>query len=195
MMTFAQPSPPFDRRWIIRWSIGIGCAVLTACAALLPSTLSFSAPELESKLAERMPFRRNVLGLFDIELTRPKIALDATEQRITASFDLDLRSTLVARNFPGMIRFSGVPRYDAPTRSVMFEQARVDALELDGISRAVRDRLNEFASLLAKDVLDRRALYTLRPDQLRWAGVTLNPRAVRILGDQLVIDLVPGDSR
>ncbi len=194
-MPSARPSNAFDRYCVMRWSIGIGCAVLTACAALLPSTLRFSTFELESKLNERMPFRRNVLGLFDVELTRPRIALDSTEQRITASFDLDLRSTLVPRNFPGMIQFSGVPRYDAPTRSVMFEQARVDALELEGISRAVRDRLNELASLLAKDLLDRRALYTLQPDQLRRAGVTLSPRGVRILGNQLVIDLDRGEAR
>ncbi len=194
-MTFARLVAALHRHCIMGWPLGIGCAILMACAALLPSTLRFSTFELESKLTERMPFRRNVLGLFDVELTRPRIALDATEQRIFASFDLDLRSTLVHRNFPGIIRFSGVPRYDATTRSVMFEQARVDALELEGISRAVRDRLNELASLLAKDVLDRRALYTLRPEQLRWAGVDLNPRGVRILGDQLVIDLDRGDGR
>ncbi len=184
----------FIRRLAHR-SVCIGGALLVACTALLPDTLGFSAAELETRLAERMPFRRQLLGLFELELAHPKIALDANEQRITARFTLNVRTTLGSRIYPGAIHFSGTPRYDAPTRSVMFDQARVDALELEGISRAVRDQLNEIASLVAKDVLDRRPLYTLKPDQLRWAGVTLTPKGVRIVADRLLIDLERGDRR
>ncbi len=174
-------------------AIPIACALLAACAALLPESIGFTAAELEARLAERMPLRRNILGLFDLELTRPTVGLDASDQRVTATFDMAVRTTLSTRVLPGMIRLSGIPRYDGVATAIMLDQARVDAFELDGVPRALRDRLNEAASLVAKDVLDRRPFYTLRPEQLRWGGVTLTPRGVRIVGDRLVVDLRPAD--
>lgn len=175
-------------------AIPIACALLAACAALLPESIGFTAAELEAKLAERMPLRRNFLGLFDLELARPAVALDSSEQRVTATFAIALRTTLSTRILPGTIRLSGTPRYDSAARAIMLDQARVDAFELDGLPRALRDRLNEVAALVAKDVLDRRPFYTVKPEQLRWGGVALTPRGVRIVGDRLLVDLGPADS-
>ncbi|MFM9887965.1 MAG: DUF1439 domain-containing protein [Burkholderiales bacterium] len=176
-----------------RAAVAIGCMLLASCAALLPESISFTAVELEAKLAERMPLRRNILGLFDLELTRPTVGLDASQQRVTAQFDISLRTALSTRILPGLIRLSGAPRYDGAAKAIMLDQARVDEFELDGLPRALSDRLNEVASLVATDVLDRRPFYTVKPEQLQWGGMALMPRGVRIVGDRLLVELGPAE--
>ncbi|MFN0298997.1 MAG: DUF1439 domain-containing protein [Burkholderiales bacterium] len=181
-------------RNIARVPTAIACALLAACAALLPESIGFTAVELEARLAERMPLRRDILGLFDLELSRAAVALDPLEQRVTATFAITVRTTLSTRILPGTIRLSGIPRYDGAARAIMLDQARVDTFELDGLPRAFSDRLNEVAMLVAKDVFDRRPLYTVKPEQLQWGGMKLTPRGARIVGDRLLIDLGPADS-
>jgi Protein of unknown function (DUF1439) len=173
----------------------IGIALLTAsCALLVPASIRFTPAELEAKLVERLPLRRTFLSLFDVELDRPKIGLDATEGRISAGFDLGLRSALSARVLNGTVRFSGTPRYDAATRSIVLDRARIEQLDLVGLPQGMRDRLVDVATLVAKDVLEQRPLYTLKPEQLRWAGTPMAPRGIRIADDRLVIDLARAET-
>ncbi len=172
-------------------AVPIAYALLIACATLLPESIGFTAFELEARLAERMPLRRDILGLFDLELTRPAVALDPSQQRVTATFAIAVRTTLSTRILPGTIQLSGTPRYDGAARAIMLDEARVDTFELEGLPRAFRDRFNEVASLVAKDLLDRRPFYTVKPEQLQWRGVKLTPRGVRIVGDRLLVDLGP----
>jgi Protein of unknown function (DUF1439) len=179
--------------------VGASAAILctsllvASCSLLVPGSIGFSAPELEAKLAERLPLRRTFHGLFDVELDRPKIGLDATEGRISAGFDLGLRSALSARVLTGSVRFSGTPRYDVATQSIMLERARIEQLDLVGVPQGMRDRLIELAALVARDVIEQRPLYTLKPEQLRWAGMPLAPRGIRIANDRLLIDLARVD--
>lgn len=174
----------------LRLATALALTLLSAsCALLVPGSIGFTAAELEAKLAERLPVRRTLLGLFDVELARPQIALDATLGRISAGFDLGLRTPLSTRVLTRTVRFSGTPRYDAPTQSIMLEHTRVEQFNLDGLPQGMRERMVELGSLLAKNMLEQRPLYTLKPEQLRWAGIALSPRGMRIVGDRLLIEL------
>ena len=187
-------SPPVRSRTLVTCIALTSALLATSCALLVPASLSFSAAQLEARLAERLPIRRTLLSLFDVELARPQIALDATEGRISAGFDLEVRTPLSSRVLAGAVRFSGTPRYDVPTQSITLEHTRIEQIDLAGLPRGMRERLVELASLVAKNTLEQRPLYTLKPEQLRWAGMTLAPRGLRIAGDRLLIDLARADA-
>jgi hypothetical protein len=173
-------------------AIALCFALATAgCSALLPRLLMFSAEQLAAKLAERMPFKRTFYGLLDLELDKPRVALDEKDGRVATLFDATLRTPLSTRAYSGAVKLSGAPRYEADSRSVMLGAARVELLNFDGVPGSLNRQLQDLATTLAQEVLDRRPLYTLKPEDLRFAGVQLNPSGVRIAGDRLVVDLAP----
>jgi len=179
-----------DRRLVLAGLVVVVVAA-AGCQALAPRSVSFTAAEIEARLARRMPLRRSIAGLVELELARPVVVLEQATQRLATTFDLSLRLPLLLRDTAGQVTFSGIPRYDAASRSISLVQGAVDRVSVDGLPVALASRLRELATRVAEDQFARGPLYTLEPDQTRFGGMELNPTAVRIEGERLVVDLAP----
>ncbi len=164
----------------------VGCTAL----GLYPRTLELPRESIERALAARMPYTQRYAGLVEIELTRPRVALAAESNRIATTFDVSLR-TPFGRSTRGLWTLSGVPRYDAESQSVRLDGATVDALELDALPASLAAEVKRLAERIAREVLAERALYTLKPEDLRFAGGALEPVELRVVGDRLVVPLRP----
>lgn len=165
--------------------------MLGACSVLLPRSYGFTVEELQSRLSQRMPYKKTILGVLDVELTRPRLALDPLQNRLSTLFDATVRAPLAGRVYQGAIKLSGVPRYEGSSRSIMLGAARLDVLDLDGLSPALAKQLRELANALAPEVFDRTPLHTFKPEDLRAGGVMLDPQGIRMSADRLIVDLAP----
>lgn len=131
------------------------------------------------------------MGVLDIELTRPRLALDPMQNRLATLFDATIRVPLTGRAYIGAIGISGVPRYESGMRSILLGSARLDVLELDGLSPTLAKQVREMANALAPEVFDRTPLHTFKPEDLRFGAVTLDPRSIRMSADRLIVELAP----
>lgn len=172
------------------FTVLLACA-LAACSAFLPQTYGFSVAELQARLAQRMPYKKTMLGVLDIELTRPRLALDPAHNRLATLFDATVRAPLAGRTYSGAIGISGVPRYESGTRSILLGAARLDVLELDGLSPTLARQVREMANALAPEIFDRTPLHTFKPEDLRFGAVTLDPQGIRMSAERLIVDLAP----
>lgn len=183
-------SMPLRRRRIVAGLIAIAAAA-TGCQAIAPRSVSFTNAELASMLARRMPLRRSVRGILELELSQPVVALQEEQQRLAVTFDLSLRSAFLPGERTGQLTFSGIPRYDASSRSISLVEGAVDRLSVDGLPATLAGRLRELASRIAEDQFARNPIHTLDPDKTRFGSLDLNPTAVRIEAGRLVVELAP----
>lgn len=178
-----------SRRRLTTCLIGImgfaGVATLAGCSGLLPQSYGFTATELQARLAQRMPYRKT-LGVFEIELNQPQLTLDAGANRMATAFAATLRSPF-RKPAIGVFSISGVPRYEGSTRSIMLGATRVDALQFDGVPRELTSLIREIANGLVADL----PLHTFKAEELRVGAIELNPQAIRMTPDRLIVDLAP----
>ena len=173
--------------WLLVLVLCTGCASL----GLYPHSVEFTRDAIEKKLAERMPMRRTSLGIIDLELSNPRVAMLTDKARVATTFDAVLRIPLLPKPLTGTSTLSGVPRYDASSRSVVLGVPAIDALAIEGVPERLASQLRALADDLAQEALADRPLHTLKPDDLKFGGTELEPGPVRITADRLVVDLRP----
>ena len=178
---------PLSVLWLLVLVLCTGCASL----GLYPRSMEFTRDAIEKKLAERMPMRRTYLGIIDLELSNPRVAMLTERARVATTFDAVLRIPFLPKPLTGTSTLSGVPRYDASSRSVVLGAAALDAIAIEGVPERLAGQLRALADTLAQEALADRPLHTLKPDDLRFAGTELEPGPVRITGDRLVVELRP----
>lgn len=165
---------------------------LAACTALglYPRERSFTAAEIQERLARRFPWRKS-FALVDVELANPLVRLDDAGGRLGTTFDATLRSPLLREGLIGKLSVSGIPRYAAETRAFVLGDLRVDALDFPRLPRGVSEEIRRLAGGIASELLGDAPIYTLRPEDGRYLGAELEPESVRIENERLVLRVKP----
>ena len=104
--------------------------------------------------------------------------LNATEQRIATSFDIGVKLPLTGKNVTGVMKLSGRPEYVVATDSLFLRDARVDQIRMDNMPEALSAALAKAASNFARDVLEDKALYTFKAEELRRYGARFEPQRI-----------------
>lgn len=162
---------------------------LAGCTSMpfLSGEIRLTADELTQRLARRFPLEKSVAGLLDVTLGRPSVELNATEQRIATSFDIGVKLPLTGKNVTGVMKLSGRPEYVVATDSLFLRDARVDQIRMDNMPEALSAALAKAASNFARDVLEDKALYTFKPEELRRYGARFEPQRIEVRPDALVL--------
>jgi Protein of unknown function (DUF1439) len=161
---------------------------LGACAnnVFVPGELNFSHAEMSAQLAKRFPVQRTIAGLIDISLMRPRVSTrkdtssGAMDLRLAATFDVDVKVLLTSRVVSGTVAISGMPRYDASSRSVFLSDARVDSIRAENMPEALSAALTQAASSMAKDYLQEKPLRTFTDAELTRYGMSLSPKHIEV---------------
>ncbi len=159
--------------------------LLAGCAGNVMglNQLNFSNAELTSHLARRFPVEKSIAGLLDVSLMHPQVEAreDAGQAlRLGASFDVSVKMALSSKTIVGRLGMSGVPHYDAATRSIFLRDARVDSLRAEGMPDALSAAVAKAASTIAKEYLEEKPLRTFAENELSILGVRLNPQRVEV---------------
>lgn len=184
-----SPSTPAARSRRIRWWAG-AAAVAVAIAAVLVACMptgwtgdgyTFSRGQMQDALARKFPFQRRFLGFFDVTLSNPQVSLDPARNRIAIQADAQVESGLFRQPLTGPLAVSSGLHYDAPTRSIRLDQPSVDRFDLQNVPGGVGPQISAIGSLVAGQLLNDYAVYTFKPEQLKVAGIAVEPGTITVL--------------
>jgi len=180
---------PASRTNRVRWWAG-ATAVAVAVAAVLVACMptgwtgdgyTFSRGQMQEALARKFPFQRRFLGFFDVTLTNPQITLDPARNRIAIQADAQVQSGLFRQPLTGPLAVSSGLHYDAATRSIRLDQPNVDRFDLQNVPGGVGPQISAIGSLIAGQLLNDYAVYTFKPEQLKVAGIAVEPGTITVL--------------
>ena len=178
------------RRAFARVLAGVGLAgLLASCSSLIgPRQVELPLHKLQAGLDKRFPINERLLELFDIQLTRPQLALQPDQDRVALAVEASVAPPF-ARAWTGNIAFSGRLYIDPGRAAVMMAEPRVDRLQL-GNPEAER-HLTRVANGLIDTVARDMPVYTFEQKDLRYAGVQFVPTRIQTTRSGLVVTLEP----
>jgi hypothetical protein len=163
---------------------------LSACATMTEHTVTVSEAQLQQKLQARLLAPITVLKIFNVSLTQPQIKLDGQSERLSATLDA-LVSNPFSRAVSGKAAISGKLRFDPNTETVLLSEARLDGLNIDGLSGRTAELIQVLSQQLSADLLHDFPLYRLQPSDLKVAGIAFVPKLMRVTPQGLQVTLAP----
>lgn len=178
------------RRTVVRLAaIAVGASLLASCSSLIgPRQVELPLHKLQAGLDKRFPVNERLLELFDVQLTRPQLAIQPEDDRVALAVEASVAPPF-ARAWTGNIAFSGRLYVDPGRAAVMMAEPRVDSLRL-GNPEAER-HLTRVANGLIETVARDMPVYTFEQKDLRYAGVQFVPTRIQTTRTGLVVTLEP----
>lgn len=171
----------------------LGFSVLTllsGCASITERTVTVTEAQLQQKLQDKLIAPITLLKIFNVNLSKPVIKLDGQSERMTATLDA-LVSNPIGRPMSGKASISGKLRFDAASESVLLDEAKIESLNIDGLGARSSEMITLLGQQLGGDLLKNLPLYTLKPDDLKVAGIAFTPKNMRITPQGLQLTLAP----
>lgn len=187
------------RRRFLRAALTGSCAFgitvsLAACASpifpFMPSQYTFSQRQVQDALQRKFPYQRTVSQVFEVALTNPVVGLLPDANRISVTLDARLASPFLREPVDGVFTLSSQLAYDAGSRSVILKSPSVDNVTVSGQAQAYTQQINEAAALLATQLLSNYPVYTFKPEQLSFAGVSYEPGTITVLTNGIRVQIV-----
>ncbi|CAJ0865809.1 DUF1439 domain-containing protein [Ralstonia flatus] len=180
---------PAARSSRIRWWAGaatIAVAIAVTLVACMPTGwtgdgYTFSRSQMQDALARKFPFQRRFLGFFDVTLSNPQVSLDPARNRIAIQADAVVQSGLFRQPLTGPLAVSSGLHYDAATHSIRLDQPTVDRFDLQNVPGGIGPQISSIGSLIAGQLLNDYAVYTFKPEQLKVAGIAVEPGTITVL--------------
>ncbi|WP_343549255.1 DUF1439 domain-containing protein [Ralstonia sp.] len=180
---------PAARSNRIRWWAGaaaVAVAIAVTLVACMPTGwtgdgYTFSRSQMQDALARKFPFQRRFLGFFDVTLSNPQVSLDPARNRIAIQADAVVQSGLFRQPLTGPLAVSSGLHYDAPTHSIRLDQPTVDRFDLQNVLGGIGPQISSIGSLIAGQLLNDYAVYTFKPEQLKVAGIAVEPGTITVL--------------
>jgi hypothetical protein len=167
----------------------LGASLLASCASVLgPRQVEIPLHKLQAGLDRRFPVNQRLLELFDVQLTKPQLALQPEQDRVSLNVDASVAPPF-ARAWTGSVAFSGRLYVDPGRSAVMMAEPRVDRLQL-GNPEAER-RLTSVANGLIDNVARDLPVYSFDQSDLRYAGVQFVPTRIQTTRNGLMVTLEP----
>lgn len=173
-------------------AIALACAVLASCASLVgPRQIQIPLDKLQAGIDRRFPVDNRVLELFDIQLSRPQLMLQAGSDRVALSMDAYVAPPFIRQSWRGSLALSGRLVVDAARGAVLMTEPRVERFAIDGVDEARQRQFGKVANVLMNKVIRDVPVYSFRMDDLRYAGVQFVPTRISATADALVVTVEP----
>jgi len=169
-----------------------GAGLLASCAGIVgPRRVELTQAKLQAGLERRFPLRNRMLDLFDVQLTHPQLAILPQNDRIGLTLDVSVSPPFLRQSWRGTMGLSGRLVLDAPRNAVFLTDTRVDRFDVDGIDAGRSRDLGRAADLLVSQLVRDLAVYSFRPEDLRYAGIQFVPTRLETAPGALVVTLEP----
>lgn len=146
--------------------------LLAACAALIgPRDVEVRQEKLQANLERKFPLHHRVLGIFEVELSRPQLAIMADNNRVALTFDLTVTPLLARQSWRGSMAVSGRLHVDSARNVIYIGDTHVDRFEVDKLDPGRQTQIASVANLLSDTLVKNVAVHTFKPEELRYAGV------------------------
>ena len=167
-------------------------ALLASCASLTgPRRVELSEAKLQAGLERRFPLRNRLLELFDVQLTRPQVAILPQSDRVALTMDMSVSPPFLRQSWTGTMTLSGHLYVDAARSGVFLADAHVDRFDIEGMDGARARDLGRAADVLMNQLVRDVAIYSFRTEDLRYAGVQFVPTRLDTIPGALVVTVEP----
>jgi hypothetical protein len=167
-------------------------AMLVSCASLTgPRRVELSQSKLQAGLERRFPLRNRLLELFDVQLTRPRLAILPENDRVALTMDVSVSPPFLRQSWAGTMTLSGHLYVDAARSGVFMADAHVDRFDIQGMDSARANDLGRAADVLMNQLVRDVAIYTFRTEDLRYAGTQFVPTRLDTAPGALVVTVEP----
>lgn len=167
-----------------------GAAALVADCSGFGNSYTFSLSQLQAALERKFPFNHRYLELFDIQLANPQLQLDPQRNRVSLQFDATIDNRLFFRQpLTGRFALDSGLRYDEPSRSLVLDDPLVKQFDVQGMPAQFQRQVSALGAIVAEQFLQGYALYTFKPDQLRFAGSSVEPGTITVLPDGIHVTI------
>jgi hypothetical protein len=126
---------------------------------------------LQTSLDKKFPMHHRALGVFEVELSHPQLAILPENDRVALNVELGVTPLLARQSWHGSMLVSGRLRVDSASNTIYIADAHVDRFNIDNMDEGKRNQLTSVANLLSDQLIRDMPLHTFRPDELRYAGV------------------------
>lgn len=172
--------------------LALACSLLASCASLVgPREIDIPLSKMQSGLDRRFPLNNRALELFEIELSRPQLALQPDADRISLSLSALVAPPFARQSWRGSLVLSGRLYVDAQRGAIFMAEPRVDQFTVDGVDEARQRQLGKVANLLMNNVVNDVPLYHFRPEDLRYGGVQFVPTRIATTARGLRVSVEP----
>jgi len=193
-----QTVAPKRRRFLLAAVGGAGVLAMTldlsACAAsifpFIPDHYTFSQAQVQDAVQRKFPLERTASQIFDVTLSNPLVGMAPDRNRVTVRLDARLATPFMPNPVTGVFTLSSQLAYDAPSRSVILLSPTVDNTQVTGDAAQYTEQINAAGAVLATRFLDRYPIYTLKPEQLQFAGVSYEPGTITVLTNGIRVQIV-----
>jgi hypothetical protein len=183
------------------------CLLLAGCAGMgVPRSLTLSEAELQAQLSKRFPMQRSLLDTFDLQLSDPRLRVDAPTRRLATELTVRGSDRRSGRSLQGRLALDYALRFEPQDGSIRLVQPRIESLEFDpepGLSARRNEMAQRMGMALAERILDDLVLYRVpehRLQALKAAGyrpgtLQVTPAGVEITIEPLAAGAASGASR
>lgn len=166
--------------------------LLAACSTLIgPREVDLPQERLQSSLEKKFPMHHRALGVFEVELSHPQLAILPESDRVALNVELAVTPLLAKQSWRGSMLVSGRLRLDSARNAIYIADAHVDRFELANMDEGKRNQLTSVANLLSDQLIRDVPLHTFRPEDLRYAGVQFVLTGIDTRPGKLVAKLQP----
>jgi hypothetical protein len=166
--------------------------LFAACAAIIgPRQVELPQERMQQNLDRKFPMHHRVLGVFDVELAHPQLAILSDNDRVALTFDLNVTPLLARQSLHGSMAISGRLRVDSPCNAIYISDAHVDRFTMDNMDEGKQNQLASVANLLSDNIIKDVPVHTFRPEELRYAGVQFVLTSIGTRPGALVANLQP----
>ncbi|WP_248321642.1 DUF1439 domain-containing protein [Caballeronia sp. Sq4a] len=191
-----RPVAPLRRRLLLG-ALAAWPALALASAAhaasifpFIPDHYTFSQKQVQEAVARKFPLERTARQIFDVVLSNPVVGMAADRNRVTVRVDARLSTPFMPNPVNGAFTLSTQLAYDAASRSVVLVSPTVDDSQLTGDAAQYNQQIAAAGALLAAQLLDRYPIYTFKPEELQFAGVSYEPGTITVLTNGIRVQIV-----
>ncbi|QRX81032.1 DUF1439 domain-containing protein [Glaciimonas sp. PAMC28666] len=179
------------RKWIAVLAL-MSVFLFSSCAMLIGTRdVDFSLTSLQQSLNKRLPFTKRYLGLIEVTASNAQLALDAGQGRLLVDMDVTMALPLTGKSWSGKLAMSGVIALDGAHNAVILTNTRLDRITLANLDGAYSEQATQIGGLLARELMQSVPLYSFKPEDLRFVGVTFVPTKIVTRTDRLVVTFEP----
>ena len=146
--------------------------------------------ELQAMIGRQFPISQRYAEIVSVALSDPQLDLNAAANRAAITSRVSISSPLLrAGRVDGTIALSSALRYDAAARALRLNQPRAERVELQGVSGADAERLQQIGGVVAQELLQGRVLRSFTVEELSFGSKTYEIGDITVLADGIKVEL------
>src|SRR5438067_13611370 len=158
------------RRRMGKWMLALAAGgLLASCASLVgPRRVEISQARLQAGLERRFPINNRMLQLLDVQLAQPQLTIQPESDRVALGLGVTVAPPFLHQSWRGSMALSGRLVLDPSRNAVFLTDTHLDRFDVDGIDADRARDLGRAADVLVNQMVRDVAVYSFRPEDLRY---------------------------